>query len=124
MVIICFICAWTLEVVTWTCFFLPDRPTPTFPDKKKIHMTGQFFLFLIHDRPTGQNRLVINPPFKESTDCRLGRKCNSNIFPGEGLLIFFLNFFWPFTKFINCRPLRRLFLFSICAIHSSIYTCM
>ena len=26
-------------------FFLPDRPTPTFPDKKKTHMTEQFFLF-------------------------------------------------------------------------------
>ncbi len=26
-------------------FFLPDRPTPTFPDKKNIHMTGDFFLF-------------------------------------------------------------------------------
>ncbi len=25
--------------------FLPDRPTLTFPNKKKIHMTGQFFLF-------------------------------------------------------------------------------
>ncbi len=26
-------------------FFLPDRPTPTFPDKKKIVMTGLFFYF-------------------------------------------------------------------------------
>ncbi len=32
--------------MTWTCiFFLPDRPTPTFPDKKKSKRLDNFFYF-------------------------------------------------------------------------------
>ncbi len=37
-------CLLTLKVVIWTCiFFLPDRPTPTFQEKKKLQLTGLFF---------------------------------------------------------------------------------
>ena len=55
-------CVWTLKVETWTCAFLPDRLTPTFQEKKIPFLT---------DRPTGQNKLVINLPFKESAYCCL-----------------------------------------------------
>ncbi len=29
-------------------FFLPDRPTPTFQDRKRIHRTWQFFFYFKH----------------------------------------------------------------------------